>query len=89
MKKLSFVLAVCLLASCFTLFASATDDFEVVIVDGVPCVKDEVFLSTNVFYDPDDYTNAEGTEFLGIRIVKLKALFPCETDEELDRKSVV
>ena len=83
MRKLCFVLAVCLLASCFTLFASAADDWEAVIVDGIPCLKDEVVLSTNVFYDPDDYTNAEGTEFLGIRIVKLKALFPCETDEEL------
>ena len=78
-----YVLVICLLASCFTLFASAADDWEEVIVDGVPCLKDEVVLSTNVFYDPDDYTNAEGTEFLGIRIVKLEALFPCETDEEL------
>ena len=83
MRKLCFVLVICLLASCFTLFASAADDWEEVIVDGVPCLKDEVVLSTNVFYDPDDYTNAEGTEFLGIRIVKLEALFPCETDEEL------
>ncbi len=83
MKKLSFVLAVCLLASCFTLFASAADDFDVVIIDGVPCVKDEIILFTNVFYDPDDYTDAEGSEFLGICIVKLEALFPCETDEEL------
>jgi hypothetical protein len=65
------------------MFAGAEEDFDVVVIDGVPCVKDEVFLSTNVFYDPDDYTNAEGTEFLGIRIVKLKALFPCKTDEEL------
>ena len=83
MRKLCFVLVICLLASCFTLFASAADDWEEVIVDGVPCLKDEVVLSTNVFYDPDDYTNAEGTEFLGIRIVKLEALFPCKTDEEL------
>jgi hypothetical protein len=65
------------------MFAGAEEDFDVVVIDGVPCVKDEVVLSTNVFYDPDDYTNAEGTEFLGIRIVKLKALFPCKTDEEL------
>lgn len=83
MRKLCFVLVICLMASCFTLFASAADDWEAVIVDGIPCLKDEVVLSTNVFYDPDDYTNAEGTEFLGIRIVKLEALFPCETDEEL------
>ena len=83
MKKLSFVLAVCLLASCFTLFASAADDFDVVVIDGVPCVKDEIILFTNVFYDPDDYTDAEGSEFLGICIVKLKALFTCKTDEEL------
>ena len=83
MRKLCFVLVICILASCLVMFAGAEEDFDVVVIDGVPCVKDEVVLSTNVFYDPDDYTNAEGTEFLGIRIVKLKALFPCKTDEEL------
>lgn len=83
MKKTSIALVICLLISCLTSFVVSADDFDVVVIDGVPCVKDEVVLSTNVFYDPDDYTNAEGTEFLGIRIVKLKALFPCKTDEEL------
>ena len=83
MRNLCFGLVICILASCLVMFAGAEEDFDVVVIDGVPCVKDEVVLSTNVFYDPDDYTNAEGTEFLGIRIVKLKALFPCKTDEEL------
>ena len=83
MKKTSIALVICLLISCLTSFVVSADDFDVVVIDGVPCVKDEVVLSTNVFYDPDDYTNAEGTEFLGVRIVKLKALFPCKTDEEL------
>lgn len=83
MRKLCFVLVICLLASCFTLFASAADDWEEVIVDGVPCLKDEVVLSTNVFYDPDDYTDDDGIEFLGVCIVEMEALFPCKTDEEL------
>ncbi len=83
MKKICFVLVLCLLVSCFTTFVSAEDDFEVVIIDGIPCVKDEIVLLTNVFCDPDDYTNAEGTEFLGICIVELRALFSCKTNEEL------
>ena len=85
MKKICFVLALCLLVSCFSTFAVAENDFEVVIVDGIPCVKDEMLLSTSVFFDPNDYTNEEGVDLLGVRVVKMKALFPCETESELEK----
>lgn len=83
MKKISIALAFCLLLSCFASFAVAAEDFEVAFVDGIPCVKDEIVLGTNVFYDPDEYTKDEPVEFLGVVITKLEALFPCETEEEL------
>ena len=81
-KKLSLLLCLCLIICSFSFSVKADDDKTNETSSSY--IEDEVIVLTNVYYDKDDYSEAETYFFNGISIVSISPLFDDSTSDLLN-----
>ncbi len=83
-KKLSLLLCLCLIICSFSFGVNADDSQSEITDDTILAYKDnEIIVTTNVYYNADDFSGAGPYSFNGISITEIKPLFDATTSESV------